>query len=158
MIRCPSCDATYPENTLFCEECGAFLIAQDNHTTDRLPAGDPACEAVGGSVPPRTLVLSIREGARIEIPFSKDVVLGRLDASRAIFPDIDLTNEGGLGCGVSRRHARIFRTQDGIAIEDLASLNGTFLNGQRLTPEIPYPIQDGDELQIGTLILIVNLC
>jgi pSer/pThr/pTyr-binding forkhead associated (FHA) protein len=158
MIRCPSCDATYAENTLFCEECGAFLMAQNNHTTDRLPASDPVCEAVGRKVPPRTLILSIRDGAHIEIPFSKDVVLGRLDASRAIFPDIDLTNEGGLRSGVSRRHARIFRTDDGLAIEDLASLNGTFLNGQRLTPEIPYSIQDGDELQIGTLILTVNLC
>jgi pSer/pThr/pTyr-binding forkhead associated (FHA) protein len=85
------------------------------------------------------------------------VILGRLDATRAVFPDVDLTNEGGLTSGVSRRHARIFRAGNSVAIEDLDSLNGTFLNGERLVPKIPYPMSDGDEVQIGTLTLVVNL-
>ncbi len=38
-----------------------------------------------------------------------------------------------------------------------ASANGTFLNGQRLTPYLPHPLHDGDELQIGRIRLQVGL-
>ncbi len=157
MTKCPNCEAVYPENTLFCEDCGAFLLAGDDRATDRLLVRDVVGEAACSKEYATTLILSIRGGARIELPLCKDVLLGRLDASRAIFPDVDLTNEGGLESGVSRRHARIFRTQDGAAIEDLESLNGTFLNGQRLAPQMPHSIHDGDEIQIGTLKLGVEL-
>jgi len=104
-----------------------------------------------------TLVLSIEDGGTIELPLSKEVVLGRLDASRAIFPDVDLTAEGGIEKGISRRHARISRRAGQVFIEDLNSLNGTFLNAIRLVPELPYPLKDGDRVQLGKMILSVHL-
>jgi hypothetical protein len=47
----------------------------------------------------------------------------------------------------SRHHARITQTEDGYVLEDLASKNGTFLNGQILT--VPAVLKDGDEIGIA---------
>lgn len=48
---------------------------------------------------------------------------------------------------VSRRHARIRRTDGEYTIEDLGSKNGTYVNGQRVAD--PQILQDGDEIQIA---------
>jgi hypothetical protein len=79
---------------------------------------------------------------------------GKIDAAYGIFPDLDLTPDGGLAGGVSRRHARILRKDNRLTVEDLGSTNGTFLNGQRLTPYLSYALQKGDKLQLGS----VRLC
>ena len=47
---------------------------------------------------------------------------------------------------VSRNHALLVRRRDGIYIDDLGSLNGTYVNRSRI--ESPK-LTDGDELQIG---------
>ncbi|GMU53695.1 MAG: hypothetical protein AMXMBFR33_28410 [Candidatus Xenobia bacterium] len=49
---------------------------------------------------------------------------------------------------VSRRHARLSRTDRGYAISDLGSRFGTFLNGRPVSAE-PVALQDGDELVLG---------
>ena len=158
MIKCPFCSSTYPDNTLFCEECGSYLAPGNAQATDPL-SGEPDVHAgsTTGGQPPKALVLAIEEGNRIELPLSKEVVLGRLDPGRAIFPDIDLSNEEGIDKGVSRRHARISRRENQVFVEDLNSLNGTYLNAVRLVPELPYPIKDGDQVQLGRLVLKVYL-
>jgi pSer/pThr/pTyr-binding forkhead associated (FHA) protein len=48
---------------------------------------------------------------------------------------------------VSRRHARIFSSDDGVLLEDLASKNGTHLNGDLV--EDPVLLRDGDVVQIA---------
>jgi hypothetical protein len=159
MIKCPFCNNVYPENTLFCEECGSYLAPGNGQATDPLTGpitGETERDQIG-KTSFKTLILAVEDGGRIELPLSKEVVLGRLDASRAVFPDVDLTNEQGMEKGVSRRHARISRREDQVFIEDLNSLNGTFLNATRLVPELPYPIKDGDQVQLGKLMLTVNL-
>jgi hypothetical protein len=159
MIKCPHCDSVYPENTLFCEECGSYLAPASEHATDPL-YGQTSGEVDGDRTDKtkyRMLALSIEGGGTVELPLSKEVVLGRLDASRAIFPDVDLSSEDGLERGVSRRHARISRRGSDVFIEDLNSLNGTFLNASRLVPELPYPLTDGDQIQLGKLIVAVHL-
>ena len=159
MIKCPFCNSTYPENTLFCEECGSYLAPGNGQATDPL-SSQTATEGErgwAGSGSSKILVLSMEEGGSIELPLSKEVVLGRLDPGRAIFPDVDLTSEEGSDKGVSRRHARISRREGQVFIEDLNSLNGTFLNATRLVPEIPYPLKDGDRVQLGKLVLTINL-
>ncbi len=52
---------------------------------------------------------------------------------------------------VSRRHCRIFRQAQSIAIEDLGSRAGTFLNGQKVSQ--PVSLHDGDEIRVGDVIL-----
>jgi hypothetical protein len=40
MIKCPVCQVKYPENTLFCEECGSYLLGGDAAETDPLAVGE----------------------------------------------------------------------------------------------------------------------
>ncbi len=159
MIQCPFCSSVYPDNTLFCEECGSYLYPNNDQATAPLDQQEAdnaeQSETVGATG--ATLILTIQEGGRIELPLSNQVTLGRLDTSRAIFPDVDLTREDGMDMGVSRRHARILRQGNQIFLEDLGSLNGTLLNAQRIAAEMPYPLKDGDQIQLGKLTLTINL-
>jgi pSer/pThr/pTyr-binding forkhead associated (FHA) protein len=69
-------------------------------------------------------------------------------------PEIDLT-QVDLSRSVSRRHARI-TVQDGAfhLSEEVGALNGTFVNGQRLTPGKPATIVSGDKLGLGMVSLV----
>jgi hypothetical protein len=166
MIKCPVCQAEHPENTLFCDECGSYLQGGNQKETDPLAAAEvtwmereetsevPEEEEVASPV---SLKLSIPDSGRdVELPLAKEVNIGRLDPASASFPDIDLTSDGGLEKGVSRRHAKITRRGSEVFIEDLGSINGTFLNRKKLTPYLPQMLKSGDELQLGKLILRVN--
>ena len=53
---------------------------------------------------------------------------------------------------VSRKHARIERTEEGFVLTDLTSKNGTFLNGKEVRE--PKQLQDGDEIQIALCVKI----
>jgi FHA domain len=92
---------------------------------------------------------------RYECPLLSELLVGRAGHG-GTKPDIDLTNLNGVEQGVSRRHARIVRAGDDAALEDLNSLNGTFIGGHRLTPGHPEVIRPGDELQFGKIILVVS--
>ncbi len=48
---------------------------------------------------------------------------------------------------ISRQHARVVRTSQGILVEDLGSKNGTHVNGSRITG--PTVLQDGDVIQVA---------
>jgi pSer/pThr/pTyr-binding forkhead associated (FHA) protein len=72
------------------------------------------------------------------------VVLGRL-------PECDVPIHDDLA---SRKHARIVVARDGVAIEDLSSTNGVYVNGVRLGHR-PHPLHEGDRLLIGTTELSV---
>lgn len=56
--------------------------------------------------------------------------------------------------GVSRYHARILVSQGEATLEDLASKNGTYLNGQRITSA---RLSDGDEIRLGTITLTFQI-
>ena len=56
---------------------------------------------------------------------------------------------------VSRRHARFVVTADGAELEDVASKNGTFRAGERVTT--PVPLADGDAIRVGSLILTFRI-
>src|SRR5262245_216276 len=49
---------------------------------------------------------------------------------------------------VSRHHARLQRHGNTFSIADLQSSNGVIVQGKRLLPQIPYKLQDGDEVLI----------
>jgi len=168
VIKCPSCQKRHPPNTLFCDECGAYLGAEEDKRTDPLAMGQTDWLEETESVVPhatesrseglRALKVVVRDSGRIiEFPLTREINIGRLDAASATFPDIDLTEDGGLEKGVSRRHARITREGGELFLEDLGSVNGTFLNGKRLTPYLPHPLQTGDEIMVGRLVLRVSV-
>jgi len=52
---------------------------------------------------------------------------------------------------VSRQHARILVSANGVTLEDLESKNGTFLHGKRVSTAMP--LKDGDEIRTGAVVL-----
>jgi len=165
MVKCPYCQAENPENTLFCDECGSYLQEGNQKETDLLAAAEVTWmereemgEASGVDVTfPLGLKLTILDSGRdVEVPLTKEVNIGRLDSAMACFPDVDLTSDDGLEKGVSRRHAKITMHGNEVFIEDLGSVNGTFLNRKKLTPYLPQALKSGDELQLGKLILRIS--
>ena len=84
-------------------------------------------------------------------------LIGRWDPDSGSFPDIDL-EPADPEAKVSRKHAIIDRDGAEAEIEDLNSLNGTFLNrGSRLRAGIREPLKHGDELVIGKTFLLVEI-
>jgi pSer/pThr/pTyr-binding forkhead associated (FHA) protein len=53
---------------------------------------------------------------------------------------------------VSRRHAEVERTSSGYVVRDAGSLNGTYLNAERIDDEVL--LHQGDELQVGKFRLV----
>ena len=80
-------------------------------------------------------------GAGQEFDLDKPVILGRLDTN-------DIPIRDGKA---SREHAKIYQQGDRFAIVDLNSVNGTFVNGMRITKQILEP---GDEITIGVVSLL----
>jgi len=166
MIECPSCGRKHRPGTLFCSECGVYLPTGGPLRTEPLPeeelpvsrANPWASEPVEEPSEPSPVPLCIKvqsTGREIQLPATAEVHIGRLDAAHGIFPDLDLSPDGGLEGGVSRHHCKIHQRGSSYLVEDVGSANGTFLDGQRLTPYLPHVLKDGDELQLGRIKLQV---
>ena len=102
MIECPSCGRKHRPGTLFCSECGVYLLTGGPVATEPISGRElPAARAPAWSsdsaqerAKQRGAVLRIRvlsTGRQIQLPSEEGVHLGRLDAAHDIFPDIDLT-------------------------------------------------------------------
>jgi hypothetical protein len=68
---------------------------------------------------------------------------------------LDLGPLGGFALGLSRRHAAIRRTEEGYEVLDLESINGTWLNEEKLVPHKAYPLHSGSHLRLGRMRLLV---
>ena len=80
-------------------------------------------------------------------------VIGRWDPDAGAFPEIDLDAED-VDAKISRKHAVIYREGNNLELEDLGSLNGTFVNrGPRLKEGERHPLKTGDEIVIGKTFL-----
>jgi pSer/pThr/pTyr-binding forkhead associated (FHA) protein len=89
-------------------------------------------------------------------PAEEGYILGRSDSNSSYEPDIDLMAQGAQERGVSRRHAALVRHRGLVHVVDLDSVNGTFLNGKRLSPHIPYPLNAGDRLSLANLEITIS--
>ena len=97
------------------------------------PDPDTPCPT---DTPERSFPLDLREN-----------LVGRRSAARGIFPQIALDDPG-----VSHRHLMVYRNPDGsLAVSDLGSTNGTFLNENPgpLEPGVKTAVAEGDRLEIG---------
>jgi hypothetical protein len=161
MKVCPSCQYNNREGYLFCEECGQSL--QDSYDVT-LPTKEIA--EITNSMYSRAnwgtarftrdawIVLHVREASEpLLVRPGEELVLGRVDASSMVRPDVDLSPFGALEKGVSRIHAAICRNDDTLLLIDKDSSNGTHLNGQRLMVDQPRVLRDGDEIRLGRLVL-----
>ncbi|MBZ0298392.1 MAG: FHA domain-containing protein [Anaerolineae bacterium] len=86
-------------------------------------------------------------------PKSEDMILGRRDPTTGATPEVDLTAYAGYRMGVSRRHASLALENSQLNLWDLGSSNGTYLNGNKLTPHQPIMVRDGDEVRLGQMVL-----
>jgi len=144
--HCPECGSVNPDGAHYCQRCGAFIGAPEaeSSTTTAYRVDDETGElravdlddvvAEGGAA------LVIRAGGgRTGESFPLDGE--RLGIGRR--PDADIFLDD---VTVSRDHALLVRRADGYHLDDLGSLNGTYVNRKRVES---HHLSDGDELQIG---------
>ena len=141
---CPECGFQNPETANYCSKCGSLLVHEESgeatmaYTPDQTDEeGQPDLEEIGIKGP--TLVVRSGGGRAGEtFPLdSEATTIGRSPECDIFLDDVT----------VSRRHAVVAKKDDRLEIEDLGSLNGTFLNRRRI--ESAARLSDGDELQIG---------
>lgn len=145
VVTCPSCGHQVPPGALFCDNCGVSLSGIE----DSLPS--PQVQQLPRPTPPAAPRLVV-QSSHASLPFPAgqiELIVGREDPVSNVFPDINLEPHGGEEGGVSRRHAK-FAFQGGQwYIQDLNSTNFTFVNKQKLQPDQPHPLNNGDEIRLG---------
>lgn len=161
MIRCRDCGASQYEGTLYCSECGRNLIQDSKLATDVLPFSEfahkppppPVSELeVAASTKEKQITFVIPNSRhRYTLLLKDEIVIGR--AFEDSDTNLDLKEDNGIELGVSRTHAVLQWSNQGIVIMDLGSTNGTFLNNHHLPANKPYPLQSGDELRFGELLV-----
>jgi len=89
-----------------------------------------------------------RQGQEFPLEGGNNLV-GRWDPETGSFPEVDLEADDP-EAKISRKHALIRIDGSKITVEDIGSLNGTYVNRQpRLAPGAPHDLKDGDEIIIG---------
>ena len=181
-IICPTCQYPNIAGSAFCENCGAQLspvqpppqrpappesppITPEDQATYAAPSppreaseatadmqtvsSPSAVESIEGRlvIKDTNVVLTIPPGKQL-------IVMGREDPVSGIFPDIDFDPHNGHEAGVGRRHAQLILQGGQVYVEDLDSVNGTAVNKQRLSSRQPHPLNDGDELRLGKMVMI----
>jgi hypothetical protein len=146
-IHCPECGFVNPEGANYCQKCGAYLAGPKDE-------GDE----------PTTMTYTVDDTGEMQ-PIDIDEVLetsgaalviraggGRAGESFTVTEDrvsIGRSPDAGVfldDVTVSRNHALLVRRRDGFYIDDLGSLNGTYVNRRRIES---HRLGDGDEIQVG---------
>ena len=146
-IHCPECGFVNTDGANYCQKCGAFIGTPD------APGGEPvtATYRVGETgeliavdlddvVQAEGAALVIRSGGgRVGESFAlhgERLTIGRRPDADVFLDDVT----------VSRDHALLVHRADGWHLDDLGSLNGTYVNRERIESKT---LTDGDELQVG---------
>jgi pSer/pThr/pTyr-binding forkhead associated (FHA) protein len=157
-VFCTQCGQQNPDDSKFCARCGAPLTvpssgppaAEQTSTISMTGIESPEDHAedlpdVGvDALPPGTALLVVKRGPNAGSRFllDKDVTTAGRHPESDIFLD-DVT--------VSRRHAEFHRESGAFTVCDVGSLNGTYLNRERIETA---PLSGGDEVQIGKFRLV----
>jgi pSer/pThr/pTyr-binding forkhead associated (FHA) protein len=140
---CTSCGHHNEEGANYCAKCGAYLVGEQHTETIPMPlpgvGRDPdssvPVEPTGG----QGAALVIRAGggrAGERFRLLDTTTIGRSPTSDIFLDDVT----------VSREHAVVYNDGSSIRVEDRASLNGTFVNHERVEKRA---LNDGDEIQVG---------
>lgn len=129
--KCKTCGKAVPEGN-FCDQCGAPMTAEPVK-----PAATP------------TIMLRQVEGGNACFELRPDTIVGRTQG--------DYTQYLGRYKFISGRHARIsYSEKEGWSVTDLGSTNGTYVNDDRLTKDVPHSFEKGDVIDFGTMIFEVE--
>ena len=151
-VFCTNCGHRNALRARFCSSCGAALETDSGEeTTITFAPVDATGEILEEEVAlalsdlqETTAMVVVKRGPNAG---SKFVLEG--DVTRAgRHPDSDIFLDD---ITVSRRHAEIHRSGEGYVVRDAGSLNGTYLNRERIEEA---PLSNGDELQIGKFRLV----
>lgn len=149
---CPECGHEAPQGANFCPACGMRLPADGDDagpeaTTTSLEVGLLDEHEELGEIPdlePGTGMLVVIRGPNAGSRYLLDrrlTTIGRHPESHLFLDDVT----------VSRRHAEIHGEDGQLTIRDQGSLNGTYVNGDRVEERV---LRTGDELQIGRFKLV----
>jgi pSer/pThr/pTyr-binding forkhead associated (FHA) protein len=147
-LHCPECGFVNPEGANYCQKCGAFLGEPGRESGGEGEATAAYQVDESGELRPVDLEQITAEGATLVIrsgggrageAFTLEGEQTRVGRS----PDADVFLDD---VTVSRNHALLVRRRDGLYIDDLGSLNGTYVNRRRIES---HKLQNGDELQVG---------
>jgi len=151
-VFCTNCGHRNSSGARFCSSCGAVLEAESGEETTITFApvdatGEVLDEEVAvaiGELGESTAMVVVKRGPNAGSKFvlENEVTRAGRHPDSDIFLD-DIT--------VSRRHAEIHRGADSYSVRDAGSLNGTYLNRERIDDA---PLSNGDELQIGKFRLV----
>lgn len=176
MIQCAECGHENMDGLEYCDACGAKLpvvAAPPPEPASPAPQAENAGVPVEAPTPAETPIaapmvalatplkvkLTITRGGTVgkEFPLHVgDNLVGRWDPDSGAFPEVDLEMDDP-EARISRKHALI-RVGEQLSLEDIGSLNGTFVNrGKRLEPGAPVALNDGDEIIIGKTFFKVSI-
>jgi hypothetical protein len=150
-VFCNQCGHRNPPGSNFCSSCGAPLAHPGEDTTITFQpieaAGDVAEDELTvtlDELPEGMGLLVVKRGPNAGSKFLLDT-----DVTRAgRHPDSDIFLDD---ITVSRRHAEVVKSGDGYRVRDVGSLNGTYLNRERIDEAV---LANGDEVQIGKFKLV----
>lgn len=158
-IACARCNTAIEPGAGYCPNCGLSLPHPIGAVCPQCAArnlpGTAFCETCGAALSRRPYLIVTETGLRL--PLSVDdqttIVVGRSDALSGVLPDLDLEPYAGELAGLSRRHVCFTWRDQQCWVEDLNSVNWTYLNDQRLSPDRPALLTDGDLLRLGNVLL-----
>ena len=151
-VFCTNCGHRNAADARYCSSCGAVLEPESGEeTTITFAPVDATGEILDddmalalGELSESAAMVVVKRGPNAGSKFvlENDVTRAGRHPDSDIFLD-DIT--------VSRRHAEIVRSDGGYAVRDAGSLNGTYLNRERIDEA---SLANGDELQIGKFRLV----
>ena len=145
-VHCPECSFVNADGANYCQKCGAYLGGSAEPERDATTATYRIGET--GEIEPIEMEDVVASGAGLVIRAGGGRVgeTFRLEGDRLAIgrrPESDIFLDD---VTVSRDHAVLVRRGSDYWLDDCGSLNGTYVNRQRVES---HRLQDGDELQIG---------
>ncbi len=145
----------------FYSPSGSFVDADDPLETLHLSSQEHQKMAEQGVLaPPKPKVeahiLLTDKNVTLNIPEKDIAIIGR--THRNIIADVDLGPYGAAQAGLSRHHARLLRRESQWLIDDMGSMNGTYVNKVQVKPGMPVPLRNGDVVRCShmTFVFLVS--